>query len=155
MSQLFQMLREMYLKFPGGRFPFGSNQPKLTYCSLPLMVTLAFGAESFTLPAELIRVGLNTLPLTSITVFIPPLLSGLTIGLLLELGGKDINLVRVGKPNGASRYVMVLLLRTKVTVCGSAVNEDGTFQTTVAPALISTFCGLYPKKNHVALPPPT
>ena len=100
------------------------------------MVTLAFGAESFTLPAELIRVGLNTLPLTSITVFIPPLLSGLTIGLLLELGGKDINLVRVA-------------------VCGSAVNEDGTFQTTVAPALISTFCGLYPKKNHVALPPPT
>ena len=30
---------------PGGRFPFGSNQPELTYCSLPLMVTFAFGAD--------------------------------------------------------------------------------------------------------------
>jgi hypothetical protein len=66
-----------------------------------------------------------------------------------------MNFVGVGTPNGASRYAIVLLLWTKVTVCGSAVNEEGTFQITVAPVLISTFCGLYPKKNQVALPPPT
>ena len=36
--------------------PFGSSQPELTYCSLPLMVKFAFGTERFTLPEESITV---------------------------------------------------------------------------------------------------
>jgi hypothetical protein len=69
-------------------------------------------------------------------------------GLLLAPGGKGINCVELGTAKGASGPAVVLLLNTKVTVCGSGgAFEVGAFYTTLPPALICTCCGLYPKKG--------
>jgi hypothetical protein len=55
----------------------------------------------------------------TITVFIP-FLPGIIFGSLLEPGGKDMNLVEFETANGVSTLVIVLLLKTNVTVWGSA-----------------------------------
>ena len=73
-----------------------------------------------------------------------PFLPGIMFGSLLASRGKGTNFVELGIANGAVGMAKVLLLNTNETVCGSKGAIDGTLQTIVLPALISTRCGSYP-----------
>ena len=118
---------------------FGTRKPELTYCSLPAIVKFESGGAVFTLLVESITVGLKALPLLTITVFIP-FLPGIIFGSLLDPGGKGMNLVEFETANGVSAAVIVLSLKTNVTVWGSATGE-GLYHVTLSPALILILCG--------------
>jgi hypothetical protein len=127
--------------------PFGSIQPELRYCPVPVRVRFPFGGKVFAFPPASTVAGRYTIALLTIVVFIPFLPPGTIFGLLLAPGGKGMNCVELGTANGASEVVMVFGLITNETVCGSNGAFIGALQTTLPPALISICCGLYPKKG--------
>ena len=87
--------------------------------------------------------GLYDIALLTSAILVP-FLPGIMFGSLLASRGKGTNFVELGIANGAVGMAKVLLLNTNETVCGSKGAIDGTLQTIVLPALISTRCGSYP-----------
>lgn len=113
------------------------------YCLFPNISKLPLGLNIFVLPVESIEDGSYDIALLTIAILVP-FLPGSIFGLILASRGKGTNLVELGIANGAVGMAKVLLLNRNETVCGSSGAIDGTLQTTVLPALISTRCGSYP-----------
>ena len=74
-------------------------------------------------------------------------------GSLLELGGIVVNCVEFGTANGETKPVLVLLSKTKVTVCGSPT-DVGLSHVTLSPFLICIFSGINTVNGPVEFPPP-